>query len=453
MGDGPAVLNDLPAGKSARVPEIHPNLWQEVCFVILCAYLLSGFVNEFALRLIHGKAYISNISLVLLPGAFLVTGSAFRGARVSFGKWWIAFGLWLGICAPFSVWKGDTASLLLNYFFRSYLLYFVICACVVTLGRIRTLMYVFGIGNLLIVLNCFAFGSVGGGRLTVAGSNFSSFANANELGLQLLLGIPVFLFAFLRGGKFLKVLSMIFIALSVVYMLRTGSRGAFVAALAVMIVFLWFNRIKIKTLTAVLLLFVIALVLLPSSARHRLTYFAIGDDRRVADKEDASALESQIEREQLFWDSVSITLRHPLVGVGPGEFMIEDVRESEKKGERPAWRQTHNSYTQVSSEAGIPGFVFYVCSILSCLGLNHRVYRRTAGKKGLEDYAGLSLCMLLSTVGYAVGTIFDHLAYTGYLPIIGGITVVTYFATRRALRALKHEEPGTTNVPDVGEPA
>lgn len=453
MGDGPAVLIDPPVGKFAGVTEIHPNLWQEVCFVILCAYLLSGFVNEFALRLIHGKTYISTVALVLLPGVFLVTGSAFRGASISFGKWWITFGLWLAICAPFSVWKSDTANILLNYYLRSYLLYFVICACVLTRRRLRMLMYVLGIGNVLIVLSCFAFGSVRGGRFSVAGSNFSFLSNANELGLQLLMGITVLLFAFLRGGKFLRAVSIIFIALSVVYMLKTGSRGAFVAALAVILAFLWLHRVKIKALAAVLLLLVIALVLVPSHARHRLTYFSIADDTTVADRGDASALESQMQRKQMFWDSVWITLRHPIFGVGPGEFMVEDSRDSEKNGERPAWRQTHNSYTQVSSEAGIPGFIFYVCSILSCLGLNHRVYRHTAGKRGLQDYAGSSLCMLLCTVGYAVGTIFDHLAYTGYLPIIAGVTAVTYFAARRALAALKRQELRATNVPEESERA
>jgi len=444
MGDVAQVPNVPTGGRLARVSELQPNLWQEACFVTLCGYLLSGLANEFALRIMHGKIYVSAVLLVLLPGVLLITGSAHRGANISFGKWWISFGIWLGICAPFSVWRTDTFYLLLNYYFRNYLLYFVICACVITLRRLRILLYVLGLSNFLIVFICFAFGSSETGRFHIPGSKFSFLSNANGLGLQLLMGVTFLLFVFLRAGKFLKAVSIATIAVSIVYMFKTGSRGVFLAALAVVLTFFWIKRANIKALAVASLICVMALVLLPSVTRKRLTYFAMGEDATAADKTEASALASQMQRKQLFWNSIWMTLQHPIFGVGPGEFMVEDSRESEQEGQRPAWRQTHNSYTQASSEAGIPGFIFYVCSILSCLHLNYRVYKHTAGKKDLQDYAGLSFCMLLCTVGYAVGALFDQLAYTSDLPIIGGVTAATYFAARRALVVLKNQERTTT---------
>jgi O-antigen ligase len=422
------------AAELAATPETKPNFFQEVCFIALCAYLLSGFVNELALRLIHGKAYISTVTLVLLPGVFLLTGSAFRGLGISFGKWWIAFGLWLAICSPFSVWKSDTAQLLLNFYFRSYLLYFVICACVLTLPRLRQLVYVLGAGNLLVVISCFAFGYTENGRFSVPESHFSFFANANALGQQLLLGITTLLFPLYCGGKVIKVLSAATIALSAVYMLKTGSRGAFVAALVVLLAFFFFSRSKMKLFAVVVPLVAVVLVVLPPETRHRLTNISMDDNPTVPNGEDSSALASQLQRTQLFWDSVWMTLQHPIVGVGPGQFVVEDVHESEEKGERGAWRQTHNSYTQVSSEAGLPGFIFFVCSMLACFRVNFRIYRQTVDKGDLREYAVLSLCMLLCWVGYAVGAFFDHLAYTSYLPIMAGVTTAIYFSFQLALR-------------------
>ena len=446
MDDGPGGVIDSPNDKPAVVTRARQGFAQKACFVTLCTYLLSGFTNELALRLIDTKAYISTVTLVLMPALLLLTGTAFRGIRVSFGKWWIAFGCWLAICAPFSVWRSDTAHLLLNYYFRSFLLYFVICACVLTLRRLRTLMYVLGFGNLLVVLCCFAFGSMENGRLSIPGSSFSFLSNANELGLQLLLGITTLLFALFRGGKFVKSVSAATVALSVVYMLKTGSRGVLVAALAVMLFCVLLSRKRIKILAAVLPLLAVVLLLLPKDTRHRLTYFAMGDDTLISNEEEASALGSQRQRQQLFWNSVRLTLEHPIFGVGPGEFIVEDAREAEKKGEYGVWRQTHNSYTQISSEAGIPGLIFYVCSLLACLSLNYRIYKQTAGKNGLEDYAVLSFCMLLSTIGYAVGTIFDHLAYMGYLPMIAGVTTACYLAARPTL------QPNTPR-PSYGRPS
>jgi O-antigen ligase len=114
--------------------------------------------------------------------------------------------------------------------------------------------------------------------------------------------------------------------------------------------------------------------------------------------------------------------------------------EQGKKGELADWRGTHNSYTQVSSEAGLPGLVFYVAVIVICLRMNYRLYRQVAGRKGLEDYAGLSYCLLLSIIIYAIGTFFFHIAYSSYLPILAGMSVATNLVAQPMLDRLAGEE-------------
>ena len=64
----------------------------------------------------------------------------------------------------------------------------------------------------------------------------------------------------------------------------------------------------------------------------------------------SSAYGSAEQRQHLFWRSLEVTLEHPLFGVGPGNFPI--ISDS--------WLVTHNSYTQMSSEGGIPALVLYV---------------------------------------------------------------------------------------------
>jgi O-antigen ligase len=193
------------------------------------------------------------------------------------------------------------------------------------------------------------------------------------------------------------------------------------------------SRKKILVAAVTALLFLSALALLPSSTYRRLTYVAIGG-QVVTDDTEQSALASQLQREVLFWDSVRLTFQNPIFGVGPGEFIVAQSNEKEKKGERGLWRQTHNSYTQVSSEAGLPGLIFFVGSILTCFRLNYRMYRQTGGKQGLEDYAALSSCMLVGLVAFSTGAVFDQLAYTSHLAILGGITAATYLAAQPALR-------------------
>jgi len=60
-------------------------------FFLYCAYLLSGFANDWAIKLLGNKAYISTITVVLLPFAWLLSGNALRGLKRPVGRWWVAF--------------------------------------------------------------------------------------------------------------------------------------------------------------------------------------------------------------------------------------------------------------------------------------------------------------------------------------------------------------------------
>src|SRR6266852_45857 len=60
-------------------------------FVFLCIYIVSGFANEFALRLLKGKAYLSIAALLLLPPFWLFSRNRFRGLRHNVGRWWLFF--------------------------------------------------------------------------------------------------------------------------------------------------------------------------------------------------------------------------------------------------------------------------------------------------------------------------------------------------------------------------
>lgn len=415
-------------------PDTPRNVIQKLCFFTLCAYLLSSFANDFAFRFLHAKAYISTVTIVLIPILLMATGQVGRGLRAPAGKCLLALGIWLAICAPFSFWRGGSAAVLLDYYTKDYILYFVICACVITLQQLRTLILVQGIGAVLVILSCFAFGSFEDGRLAIAGTGFSFLSNSNELALQLLLGMIVFMFAFFRKSKSAKVVSICLLAIAARYMLKTGSRGILLASAAVIVIVFLMSRNKAMVLAVVLPLALVSLLLMPEESRHRLTVFSTGSSTRgISNIEEASALASQFQRTRMLRESLRLTFLHPLFGVGPGQFMAANSSAQEGKGELADWRGTHNSYTQISSEAGIPGFIFYMSILLLCLRSNYRLYKRIARRKDLEEYAGLAFCMLLSLVTYAIATFFFHLSYSFYLPILAGISTSLYLALEPVL--------------------
>src|SRR5580700_467029 len=112
-----AAVKSRPAPFQAAAADPRSNMMPATCFAVLCLYLLSCYANEFAFRLFSGQAYISTVTVILLPLCWIATGAAFQGFRLRLGKWFLGFGVWLGVCVPVSVWRGNAVSVVSNYYF------------------------------------------------------------------------------------------------------------------------------------------------------------------------------------------------------------------------------------------------------------------------------------------------------------------------------------------------
>lgn len=443
------VANPAPLLAPAPFRQVHPKTFQplpvndegspsivaSVGFFLYCAYILSGFANDWAMRLMGNKAYISTIALVLLPVAWLLSGNALRGLQRPVGRCWAAFLLFLLASTPFSVWKGGSAALLWNYVPRNYLAFFYICAFATSLRRCRDLMYVNAAGVVVLLLTCVKFGAAGSaadGRFVIPESLF--YQNANDLALALLLGVTSFLFLVYQPGTKKRILGLAGILLSVIYALKTGSRGCMLAAIAMFLLIFLCSRKKMATAIFALPAIGLSLLLLPSATVHRLLLFGFDSSQLQAQSEsDVAAINSQIERQELFKKSLSYTFTHPLLGVGPDQFAVAVAGDSAKQGAHSAWLGTHNSYTQVSSECGIPAFICYCAVLVLSFRSNWRLYRKTRDNPVFKELANLSFCLLAAILVYAVSTFFFHIAYSGGLPALAGSSLALQLAAEPLL--------------------
>ncbi len=415
-------------------PEAAPVMSQTICLLVLNIYLLSGCANDLIFHFTRAKTYISATCIVLLPVLFLLTGVVLRGLQTTTGRWFAAFAVWLTLAGPFSVWRGGSASMLVNYVPRAFLVCFYIAACVVSVRQVRTLLRVMGFGALFVILSCYAFGGFVDGRFAIPDSLF--YSNANELALQLLLGIVILMYSFFEKQKLAKFVSAAAIFVSLSYILKTGSRGTLIATLATAFVIFLMSHRRVAVLLTAVPAIIIAFILAPPDMRHRITLLVINPESSAVDDADASANGSRMQRQKLLKESVYLTVTHPLFGVGPGQFAVKVAGDDEKKGLHSDWLGTHNSYTQVSSEAGLPAFIFYVATIVSCMRMNYRLYRRTTGRPGLEQIAGMSFCMFLSIFAYSIAIFFFHEAYGLHLPLMVGVSISLYLAARPVLEHL-----------------
>ncbi len=411
-------------------------------FVLFSVYLLSGFANDWSLRLLGSRAYFSAITLVLLPLAWLFSGNALRGFRTNTGRYWIAFLLWMLLASPFSIWRGGSAAPLANYVPRAYIGFFYTCSFVTSLRRCRQWMYVHIAAAAALLLNCAFFGGPGGDptetRFRIPHSLF--YANSNDLALALLLGISSFLYLLARPSAGARLAGAAGVVLAAYYAFQTGSRGSVIAAASMFGLIFWLSRRKWMML--VLALFVLAALVAggiagaPSSSLHRLALLL--DDpksQRFESTADLASVASQQQRQEVFVTSLRYTLMHPLFGVGPDQFPNAVQQDAVRSGQHAPWLGTHNSYTQVSSECGIPALIFYAAVIFFCLRSNFRLYRKARDQPAHRELAALSRCLLAGTCVYAVSAFFFHMAYSADLPMLAGFSTALQLVSRGTARS------------------
>ena len=131
----------------------------------------------------------------------------------------------------------------------------------------------------------------------------------------------------------------------------------------------------------------------------------------------SSDIASSEGRKALLIQSISMTFQHPLLGVGPGVFSY--VSWDQRKNTSGSGGQllvSHNTYTQVSSETGIPGFLLFVSGVYLCFKYTIRNYRRL--RETDPVLAQSTRYFLLSFTGLAVGIFFLSTAYTPTIAIM-----------------------------------
>ena len=398
---------------------VHTGLIDTLGFFVLCLYLLSGYANDWSIQLFGSAVYISRAALIAAPLLWILSQNRFRGLGERIGSVWVLFLALLLIDLPFSYWRTGSLNLLVNYITRSYIVFFLITAFATSIKRCRTFLLVQIAGAVVVLASCKVFGATADdGRLRIPNSLF--FSNSNELGLQLLIGVPLLAFLFYQSGVLRKAFALISVAASFLYMMRTGSRGCLVGAVFYGLLILFFSRRKVVAIALMLVVMAIGIALTPSAAARRLVLLWNATPQSTA---ELSALGSKASREELLRRSVIETFKHPLFGLGPGQFAAAVAGEAQKKGQWADWLGTHNSYTQISSECGIPALVCYVTVIVSSFRVNMRLFKRTRDDPNLREMAGISFTLLSGVCVYAICTAFFHMAYTAVLPGLSGLTV------------------------------
>ena len=405
---------------AVAVDETSP--FQRLGFNVLLVFVFLAFSRIFDVRL--GSLHITGVSYVLVFAMVLLSRGFLVALNSNIGKTLLGFTVCFALSVPFSVWRTGSKDVFLHKWLYSFVAFLAVAALVHNYHQWFKLFKTLTSALLVFTIISNVFGISDSGRLFL---EQGKFANPNEMAQALLLGLPLwgalmFISKSLPGKAFAGGV----LVLIIVTTFRTGSRGAMVGFVATLLVVFLRAPVmgRLKIILAGVLFLGIVLTTMPERliARYKTVAEEEVDDTEMGAGMAASAASSASSRKQLLRHSLIFTIRHPIFGVGAGMFVVADDNYMKGLGQRKgSWLGTHNSYTEVSSELGIPAVLFFVATIVMALKCSYQLYQRTRGDPRLEDMGNAALALHYCLVIYAVTILFENIAYTIMLPVFAGL--------------------------------
>jgi putative inorganic carbon (hco3(-)) transporter len=244
-----------------------------------------------------------------------------------------------------------------------------------------------------------------------AGQVYGGAGDNNNLGTMMVMILPLTYYLYLHSAvKWVKVGLLVMIGATVLAVLGTYSRGAFLALAVVVGYFWWKSKRK-------MVIGVVCAVLLPAAIYVMPPQWL--DRMRTIDtyQQDASA-EGRLEEWSFAW---RIAKDRPFIGGGFDAVALPSV--AARYGERLL--TYHSIWFEALGDHGFPGFLLYLA--MGLMGwINASIIRRRAGTDPDLAWArDLATMLQVSIAGfYAGGTFLSMAYYDGYFSLLSILAVV-----------------------------
>jgi len=218
---------------------------------------------------------------------------------------------------------------------------------------------------------------------------FSVFPDSHSFAMFLMIAVPIFLALafYFKNNRRLKILFWTATTLALFGIVFSGSRGAWLSVVPVIILAIYFWGLKLEPLFLkkamraflIFVLFFIMSTIYPpvfytfqswqtgEYSSSTLSFFERA--RSISDMDDVSN-KGRLE----IWRNSLLSLKeHPLLGVGLGNFIsvIGEKTSAVKKG-----ASAHNLYLDFAAEIGVPGTLLLIAMFIDILRTSWLVWRR-----------------------------------------------------------------------------
>src|SRR5213592_27119 len=286
--------------------------------------------------------------------------------------------IWSALSVPFALNQGVAFQFWIN-FVRTVVMTLVIASSIRNARDLSRLMFVYCGATVLytgVVLSRFQLGSGDAWRL---GRLF--YYDANDMATLITTAMPFALY-FLLGQRrpIVRGLAGVGLAVLGVGLIRSGSRGGFIALLAVaLFVLLGFTTISARA-RLMGLVAILAVVFTAASDRYWQQIQTIFNPQQDYN------LTSDEGRIKVWKRGLAYMIDSPVLGVGGQNFAVAEgtispLARLQERGRGVRWGAAHNTFIQVGAELGVPGLLLFMGVIATAFGSLRRV-TRLAGRSG-----------------------------------------------------------------------
>lgn len=431
----------FPAANSAIAQPSNASVATSLFFVLLLVdifFSFSRFLEVFPIG-VGPVSLAMTIRVILLMGA-LVGGRVLTNLSTPIGVRLVLFSLWFVVCTAFSSWRGGSVSLLLHFWGPGVVAFIAASNLLGSTKQVRQAFFTMGFASATIAIMSVLIATRVQGRTAV---DAGTLGNPNDLALLLLIGAPGIILFFQSNRRRQFLLRTLLLASSLLILKTvagTASRAGLMTLLIFGVLAFLFGSSAVRWKIAVggFAAMVAFLAIAPRDALVRYSTIIpfLPSGLSSADRmEQASAEASTDSRRMLLKDSLILTLRNPVFGVGPGTYTAAEAQMSKEENRKADWHESHNTYTQISSETGIPGFLLYMSIIWACVRAPVRILRQVRGIPALLPLRQLAICAILMMACFAFNALFGSLGYLTLLPFLAGVISVLDVSAQREILA------------------
>jgi putative inorganic carbon (hco3(-)) transporter len=325
--------------------------------------------------------------------------------------------VWAGASVPVALYGTYALTYYLTKFASVVLMFLLVAAAVRDIHDVRRFLLLFAIGALI-----FAFFATTPG---VARGIGAGGLDPNDSAMLLVAGILPILYFFLRDRRILvKALLAFGFLICCGAIVASGSRGGFLALLALVVYIVFFYKAVSPTLRLTIVAVLAAGIIGTASGDYWDRMRSITDD-------DDYNLHEITGRKQLWTRGVGYMFARPVLGVGVNNFAVAEGRHPDivrmiEGGRGVKYGVAHSMWVEIGAELGIPGFLAFIgLFVLSIRYLYRytRMARRSRAPPELRRAGEIAATLIGILVALAVGGTFLSQQYNGMIWGVFGLVL------------------------------